>query len=298
MVRRAAPQDPPTAPDVLAGAGADLGEDRRQVAVGPARQGPPPGGLVGAGSRPQQDDGVAYPDADVAELYDLLNPWGPSDEFYLSLAMEARSVLDVGCGTGTLLRRARAGGHGGRLVGVDPDRAVLDVARRCSDVEWLEGVAASIPWRREFDLAVMAGHAFQCLLTDEDLRASLAAVHGALVPGGRFVFETRNPAARAWERWASGDPIDVVDPAGRALRIAYEVLAVEGDVVTIVETTSGADDGRVLRVDQGRLRFLGAEALAQFLGGAGFVVEAQHGGWSREALEAGSPEIVTSARAA
>ncbi len=45
----------------------------------------------------------------------------------LSLAMDAPSVLDVGCGTGTMLHRARAAGHPGRLVGIDPDRAALQV---------------------------------------------------------------------------------------------------------------------------------------------------------------------------
>ena len=40
-------------------------------------------------------------------LYDRLNPWGPSDDFYLSFVMAAPSVLDVGCGTGRLLHRAR-----------------------------------------------------------------------------------------------------------------------------------------------------------------------------------------------
>jgi len=44
----------------------------------------------------------AYSDHSLAELYDLLNPWGPSDEFYLGLTMSAASVLDVGCGTGAL----------------------------------------------------------------------------------------------------------------------------------------------------------------------------------------------------
>jgi len=46
----------------------------------------------------------AYSDHSLAELYDLLNPWGPSDEFYLGLTMSAASVLDVGCGTGALSR--------------------------------------------------------------------------------------------------------------------------------------------------------------------------------------------------
>ena len=42
-----------------------------------------------------------YSDDDVAALYDRLNPWGPSDDFFLSYVLEAPSVLDVGCGTGT-----------------------------------------------------------------------------------------------------------------------------------------------------------------------------------------------------
>ena len=51
-----------------------------------------------------------YSDADAAALYDLLNPWGPSDDFYLSYVMDAPSVVDVGCGTGMLLHRAREWG--------------------------------------------------------------------------------------------------------------------------------------------------------------------------------------------
>ncbi len=143
----------------------------------------------------------------------------------------------------------------------------------------------------------MTGHAFQCLISDEELRTSLAAIHAALVTGGVFAFETRNPAARAWRKWASGDPIEVVDPAGRALLMTYDVLAVEGDVVTLTETTRDAD-GRALRVDEGSLRFLDADALADFLREAGFVIAAQYGGWSQEALTASSAEIVTLAQVA
>lgn len=238
-----------------------------------------------------------YSDAEAARLYNVLNPWGPSDDFYLALAMASPSVLDVGCGTGTMLHRARSAGHTGRLVGVDPDRAALDVARRRNDIEWMEGTAASMAWGREFDLAVMMGHAFQCVVTDDELRASLAAIRRALVDGGRFVFETRNPAVRAWEEWHPGHPLDVVDPAGRAVRVTYQVQSVASDVVTFTETTSDRD-GAVLRVDRASLRFLDAAALTHVLTAAGFVIDAQHGGWFGEPFAQRSAEIVTFARRA
>jgi ubiquinone/menaquinone biosynthesis C-methylase UbiE len=119
---------------------------------------------------------MRYPDEEAAGLYDLLNPWGRSDDFYLALAMEAKSVLDVGCGTGALLHRARDAGHAGRLCGVDPDKARLNVARLREDVEWVSGTAASMKFAREFELALMTGDAFQALVSDEDIRDSLAAI--------------------------------------------------------------------------------------------------------------------------
>jgi SAM-dependent methyltransferase len=238
-----------------------------------------------------------YSDTDATNLYNVLNPWGPSDDFYLSLAMASPSVLDTGCGTGTMLHRARSAGHTGRLVGIDPDRAALDVARRRSDIEWIESTAASMTWDRDFDLAVMMSHGFQCFVSDDELRASLAAIRRALVDGGRFVFETRNPARREWEEWHPGNPIDVVDPAGRAVRVTYQVQSVDGDVVTVTETTSDPD-GTVLRVDRARLRFLDAAALTRFLAEAGFVIDTQYGGWFGEAVDQTAAEIVTFARRA
>jgi SAM-dependent methyltransferase len=236
-----------------------------------------------------------YSDEAAAALYDVLNPWGPSDDFYLALVMDAASALDVGCGTGALLHRARQAGHAGRLCGLDPDRARLGVARRRPDIEWVAGTAASVAFDGEFDLAVMTGHAFKELVGDEEVRASLTAIRRALADSGRFAFETRNPLARAWERWNPRNAVDVVDPSGRPLRISHQVEAVVGEVVTFTETTSDPD-GTALRVDRASLRFLDAAALAAFLAAAGFEIEAQYGGWSREPLDKASPEIITVAR--
>lgn len=240
-----------------------------------------------------------FSDADAAALYDLLNPWDgtrfPSDAFYDELVMNAGAVLDVGCGTGGMLRHARESGHTGRLVGLDPDRAALERARHRTDIEWVNGVAAEARWEREFDLATMVSHAFQALVTDDEVRASLAAIRAALRDGGRFAFETRHPQARAWESWNPGNAAEVVDAAGRPLRVWHEVESVGGDVVTFTETT-GDREGTVLRVDRTSLRFLDVPGLGAFLADAGFAVEAQYGDWQRGPVTPASREIVTVAR--
>ena len=232
-----------------------------------------------------------YSDAQAAALYDVLNPPGPDDAFYLELVMDASAVLDVGCGTGRLLHGAREAGHTGRLCGVDPDSAMLDLACRESDVEWLQGTAASLSFDGDFDLAVMMGHAFQCLVADDELRASLAAIRRALADGGRFAFETRNPAARAWEAW-DGMTLDALDASGTAVRVSYDVESVDGDLVTFTETTSEPGGGP-LRVDRATLRFLAVQELDGFLSRAGLLVEARYGGWEREPVAEESAEIVT-----
>ena len=228
-----------------------------------------------------------------AAWYDVLNPWGPSDDFYLDLVMSAERVLDVGCGTGRLLHRARDAGHAGRLCGLDPDPAMLDQARARTDIEWVLGDAASAVWDREFDLAVMASHAFQVFVEDDQLRASLSAIRASLVDGGRFVFETRDPRARAWEGWNTS--FDVRNSAGEAARVEYAVEDVKGDVVWLTETLSGRWWDRP-QSEHGALRFLSPEAVTTFLHEAGFAVDEQFGDWNRGPLTERSEEIITFAR--
>ncbi|MFL5969219.1 MAG: methyltransferase domain-containing protein [Gaiellaceae bacterium] len=227
---------------------------------------------------------------DPAQWYEVMNPWGPSDDFYLALVMGSASVLDVGCGTGMLLRRARAAGHTGRLCGLDRDPAMLGQAQAHPGIEWVLTEAASAAWDREFQLAVMTGHAFQQLIDDDEIHRSLHAVRGALVEGGRFVFETRNPEVRAWERWNTS--YEVRNPDGEPVRVTYRIHAVEGDVLRLSETLSGRwwnDD----QVSKGALRFLASDALLRFLEAADFTVEAQFGDWDQSPLTAASEEIIT-----
>lgn len=240
-----------------------------------------------------------FSDAGLAALYDLFCSWERRRDFdfYLPLLMSAEAVLDVGCGTGALLHGARDAGHTGRLCGLDPADGMLRQARRRSDIEWVLGDLGGVAWDREFDLVVMTGHAFQVLLEDDELRASLAAIRSALVDGGLFAFETRNPRAREWVRWTPDNAVEVVDPGGATVRMAHEVETVDGEFVSFVTTFTSSAWAQP-RVSHSTLRFLDAGALSQFLSEAELAIEEQFGDWDRQPLTDTSPEIITIAGAA
>jgi SAM-dependent methyltransferase len=241
---------------------------------------------------------LQFTDDRIAALYDEFYPPAQQDDlaFYLPLVMAAGAVLDVGCGTGALLRRAREDGHRGRLCGLDPASGMLNQARVRSDIEWVLGDLSSIRWECAFNLVVMTGHAFQELITDEEIRAGLAAIAAALTVGGRFAFETRNPLVRAWERWETDYTAEVTDANGALVRCEYRVeTPVVGDVVRSSSTFSSTAWDRPV-VSRGALRFLAADVLRAFLADAGLSIEAQFSDWTRQPFTDASPEIITIAR--
>ena len=240
-----------------------------------------------------------FADADLAALYDAMSPRRrrADFDFYMPLVMAAASVLDVGCGTGALLHEARAAGHQGRLVGLDPAAGMLAQARKRTDVEWVLGDLSSVGLDAAFDLVVMTGHAFQVLVEDAALRAALAAVHRALTASGRFAFETRNPPARAWEQWTDAHPFTFADASGTKVQMVRQVTSpFDGRTVSFSHTFTRADWDQP-RVSHSTLRFLDASSLASFLAEAGFVIEEQFGDWDRSPLANASPEIIVIARA-
>ena len=140
----------------------------------------------------------------LAAIYDDLEDDRPDLDHYEAIVAElgARSVLDVGCGTGVLALRLAATGHD--VVGVDPATASLAVARakpHAERVRWIDGDATTLAADLQVDLAVMTGNVAQVFTTDEAWTATLAGIHAALRPGGHLVFETRRPEVRAWEGW-------------------------------------------------------------------------------------------------
>ncbi len=235
-----------------------------------------------------------FADAYLAGVYDIWHPRPTRDDydFYLPHIMAAEAVLDAGCGTGTLLHDARDAGHTGRLVGLDPAEGMLALARRRTDIEWVLGDLQSAAWDGAFDLVVMTGHAFQAIVTDEDLHGALAAVRRALKPGGGFAFETRNPATQPWERWRPENAVTVVDTEGWPVRITTEVVApFDGDTVSFTHTFTG-DHPSLPQVSGSTLRFLDPTALQALLTQAGLRIEQQFGDFDGHPLATGSAEII------
>jgi SAM-dependent methyltransferase len=177
----------------------------------------------------------AFADPRLAGLYDVLDADRSDLDAYVDLAEEvgASSVVDIGCGTGSFAVRLAASGL--HVVAVDPAGASLDVARTkpyARSVTWVQGDATALRgWGLTADLAVMTGNVAQVFVSDDDWHSTLAAAHDCLRPGGWFVFETRRPEVRDWERWDVA-PTTVALPDGSTASVSRTVTEVALPLVT------------------------------------------------------------------
>lgn len=211
----------------------------------------------------------------LAALYDPLDPDRSDLDVYLDITRElgARSVLDVGCGTGTfaLLLADR----GIEVTGLDPASESLRIARAkpgAHRVRWIHGDARSLPPMR-VDLATMTANVAQAIVDERDWDATLRGVHAVLRPGGHLVFETRDPARRAWEQWnpTASRGTTEVDGVG-AVESWFEVTDASLPLVTFRWTCVFASDGEVLVADS-TLRFRERDEVEADLVAHGYVVD-------------------------
>ncbi|CAM4146345.1 class I SAM-dependent methyltransferase [Deinococcus marmoris] len=120
------------------------------------------------------------------------------------------ALLDVGTGPGDFPGRLRAGGHRGRIVGLDFSAGMVErAAEKYPEVEFLQGNATALPFAdASFDV-VTARH---MLYHVPDVAAALAEFKRVLKPGGRFLAIT-NASGYMAELWDAvsealpGEPI-------------------------------------------------------------------------------------------
>jgi 2-polyprenyl-3-methyl-5-hydroxy-6-metoxy-1,4-benzoquinol methylase len=223
-----------------------------------------------------------YRDPELVELYDLDNPAGEDHAYYRALAEEvdARSVIDLGCGTGLLTRSLARPGR--TVVGVDPSHTMLEYARRqpgAGSVTWIHGDAAALAPTGTVDLVICSGNAIMHV-TPAQLSSSLTWVARALRRGGIFSFETRNPAHRAWERWTReatyGERTTPVGHLREWLEVTEVTEVADGRVV--FDAHNVFPDGED-RVYTSVLFFRTAEQFTRVLGSVGFTDVAVCGNW-------------------
>lgn len=216
-----------------------------------------------------------FADPRLAALYDPLDSDRSDLDVYVGIAEEfgARSVVDIGCGTGVfaLLLADR----GIEVVGVDPAEASLDVARGkpgAGRVRWMRGDAAALP-PLHVDLVTMTANVAQAILDPGDWRGTLRGAREALRPGGRLVFETRDPARRAWEEWTRELSRRVTEvPGFGAVETWFELLEVRLPLVSFRSNFVFGADGAVL-TSESTLRFRERGEVEADLLAEGFVVD-------------------------
>lgn len=221
-----------------------------------------------------------YVDPRLVELYDIENTRGADTDFYIRLAaeLEARTILDLGCGTGLLTRELAVDDR--LVVGVDPAPAMLACARRqpgADRVKWVEGDAGALG-TPDADLVTMTGNVAQVFLDNSEWAATVRAIHAALRPGGHLAFESRNPDCRAWEQWNRDATYESIDLPDGPMECWLELISVGNGRVRIDGHNVFADTGEVV-VASSELRFRSLAELTNSLIDAGFTIEHVYGDW-------------------
>lgn len=102
-----------------------------------------------------------------------------------SVVHQPASVLDVGCGTGKLLRRARTYWPEAQLLGVDPAKGMLEMAQRLTpNATFFTGTAEALPLQDasvDLALSTISFHHWQ------DQAKGVREIARVLRPGGYFL---------------------------------------------------------------------------------------------------------------
>jgi SAM-dependent methyltransferase len=152
---------------------------------------------------------------EIARIYD---PWSRTVvedvAFYVDEAVRSGGpVVELGVGTGRIAVPTALAGID--VIGVDSSEGMLDVARERAAAAGVAldlrfGDLRSPPVDGLFPLVTAPFRSLLHMRSDDDRRAALRAVHGLLVPGGRFVFDVFAPApddiAETHGRWLQREP--------------------------------------------------------------------------------------------
>jgi ubiquinone/menaquinone biosynthesis C-methylase UbiE len=203
--------------------------------------------------------------ADPAAIYDrsfvpaLFARWGPVVAEAARIRRGDR-VLDVACGTGALtLAAAERAGPSGAVTGLDPNPAMLAVARaKPGAIDWREGAAEALPFEdATFDAVVSQ---FGLMFFDHPPRA-FAEMARILVPGGRLAVAVFDAIETAPGYDALARTLDRL--FGRAIGDALRTPFVLGDAARLRELAASAFPEAKVSRHEGEVRFSSVTELVE-----------------------------------
>ncbi len=221
-------------------------------------------------------------DAQYNALYE------PEIRYLSALALkQGGAVLDLCCGTGIVtvpLAETRL-----EVVGVDISAAMLEQAKTKlkdqKDLTFHLQDALEFDTVQRFGLVLMTGNAFQCFLTDDDLKTLFAKVYTLLEPGGVFIFDTRLPEGydftlddefRLWSEYQDG--------AGNPVRFFAKQAAYDAEHgILHYEMQDVFADGAV-KPSSETLKFTPLGTLLALARNAGFEIVGRYQDWNLEPL--------------
>lgn len=144
-----------------------------------------------------------------------------------------------------------------------------------------------------FDLIVMTGHAFQCLLTQDDQQALCATIAAHLAPGGTFIFDSRNPAVEEWRQWTPDQSRGMINVPGLGQFETWHDVRFDHDTGIAAYDTVYCDQktGQTWQATS-RILFASQSQIAAAIESAGLKAHRWMGDWTGRPMTETSPEII------
>jgi SAM-dependent methyltransferase len=239
------------------------------------------------------------------DLYDKRYGRRASDvRFYLALARERRSMLELGVGTGRIaIAAARAGV---RVTGVELSSSMIERARarlagEAREVQrrvaLFEGDLRTARIGRRFPLVIAPFNVFMHLYSRADVEQALATVRAHLTQNGRFALDVVNPPLAELGEPGSSHLGGNVRVDGRTYRERERYQYDGVRQIEIVETRFERRGEKAFSTLLSHRHFFPAE-LEALLHYNGFAIEARFGDYHRRPFTTGSPSQVIVAKRA